>query len=400
MAKKHSFRIQLIVALLIASTDFFHLGLVYPLFTDLLTSSGDTAALSAPVWMRAMGYSVLIAAFPFGQFVGAPLLGRLSDRYGRRQLLLFTVAGSGFGMAISGSGVAIGSYWVVLAGRLLGGVMGANMALAYAAIVDLSTPDSKVRNLALVPLVTSLGFVLGPLMTAVVGQSVDHPSLPLWIGGGISLLNWCAVWAGFSDTCVSRPSESCRGSSIARDSRLWTPMCLVFLMITANFLLIQFIGPFASQGFRCDLTAVSWIYVNLSLTVAVGHLVLTRNLARWATPSTLLPWSLGGLAASLIAVVSAATLLQLHLAVSLAMLCCAVAYTNVIAHLSNQADASRQGEVMGLGVSIQCLAEWLPPLCVGSIATSLPAIPMIVGSLGCVIGTVMLTVRTPRFIES
>ena len=161
-------------------------------------------------------------------------------------------------------------------------------------------------------------------------------------------------------------------------------------MISANFLLVQYVGPYSINQLGGDLITVSWLYVNLSVSVAVGHLVLTRNLASIVSPQTALPWSLGALACALLGVTYSSSIIELHLTVAIAMLCCAVAYTNVFAYLSNQVGADQQGEIMGLGVATQCLAEWIPPLAVGIFAISYPHLPILAGALACILALTTL----------
>ncbi|MCE5316275.1 MAG: MFS transporter [Parachlamydia sp.] len=389
--------VQLFIALLTAAIDFFHLGLAYPIFSKMVIQPGGGLSWGSEEWQRTLTYSLFIAAFPFGQFVGSPFLGRLSDRFGRKRLLFLTVAGSGFGMALCAFGVLRLNPTLVLLGRLLGGFMGANLSLAYAAIIDLSTPQNKVRNLALIPLSASTGFCLGPLLSGILGETSTYPlSLPLWIAVFVSALNWAAIWL-FDDASPSVPEKP--SSRLLNINLLWRPILLTFLMVAANFLLVQFIGPFSVHQLNASLTSVSWLYVNVSTSVCIGHLVLTRNLASFASPRTLLPWSLAALACSLVFVCLSANLAILHIAAFLAMLCCAVAYTNVFAYLSDHASAERQGEIMGLGVSTQCLAEWLPPLCVGSFAAGFPAIPMLAGAIACLFGIGLLQTTNKQLVK-
>ncbi len=383
-------RYQLFAALMTAALDFFHLGLVYPIFSEIIANNSIQLADSA--LSRAILYSSLIAAFPLGQFIGSPYLGKLSDRYGRRRILLITIAGSGIGMAICGLGVMNSNAWLILLGRIFGGIMGANLSLAYALIVDSSQSNEKVKNMALIPLSTSLGFGIGPLITGLTGNVQIF--LPFAIAICLSLLNWILAYGLIQDRMrLVQKLQKERKRSLLSERRTWKPLILTFLMITANFLLVQFVGPYSTIQLGADIETVSWIYVNLSVSVGVGHIFLTRRIASIANPETVLPWSLGATAIALLAVGQTTTLLSLHVTISIAMLCCAVAYTNVFANLSNSVDNDQQGEVMGLGVSVQCLAEWLPPLCLGIFVVSYPAMPMIAGAIAGLLGLMILLKR-------
>ncbi len=388
--KANNKSLQLLIALLTAGMDFFHLGLVYPIFAEMMVSSDTSLDWAVGSWQRSFMYAILIGAFPFGQCLGSPIIGRLSDTYGRRRLLFITVAGSSCGIAICAIGVLYVLPWMILCGRLLGGLMGANLSLAYAVIADLSQPHEKTKQLALIPLTTSLGFLLGPLMVGILENETRNwilgASLPLWIASLLSLMNWGLLWL-FDDSapnCTLHPLK--KSSFLLRQRKLWLPLCIAFLMISANFLLVQYVGPYSINQLDSDLTTVSWLYVNLSLSVAIGHLVLTRHLASIISPQTALPWSLAALACALVAVSQSVSVMELHITLSIAMLCCAVAYTNVFAYLSNQVGSDQQGEIMGLGVAVQCFAEWIPPLIVGMFALSYPTLPMLVGAMACAAG--------------
>lgn len=358
-------KLQLFIILLTCGMDFFHLGIVYPIFAQMASDNGFI-------------YALLIGAFPFGQCIGAPLLGRWSDIYGRGRLLKLTVAGSAVGMALCALGVFSSQIGLILAGRLLGGVMGANLSIAYAAIADLSTQETKVKNLALIPLTISTGFALGPLFVS----QVAH--LALWIAAALSICNWGLLWFFTDGSQPKQEGQQKKSFTLLKNPKLWAPVVILFAMISANLLLVQFIGPFGVHRLNLGLEDISWVYVNISIAVAIGHLLLTRKIPY--PPHRTLPWSLLALAGSLLAVSLSSSLGMLHLMLIPAMLCCAVAYTNAFAHLSNHADANEQGQVMGIGVSVQCLAEWIPALAVGSFAMDYPSAPMISGAVACLLG--------------
>ena len=138
----------------------------------------------------------LLAAYPLAQLVAAPILGRLSDRYGRRPVL----AASQFGTALSFAVLGLSShYWVMLAARLLDGASGGNILVAQAYVADVTRPEERSRGYGLIGMAFGLGFVLGPLL----GSVLVDPGLPIppgWrlrvpflVAAGFSTVAWVLV---------------------------------------------------------------------------------------------------------------------------------------------------------------------------------------------------------------
>jgi DHA1 family tetracycline resistance protein-like MFS transporter len=133
----------------------------------------------------ALMVSMLSVLYAAAQFVGAPILGKLGDRYGRRPVLLASVFGSAVGYLIFGIG---GALWILFVSRLIDGFTGGNMSTASAYIADISSPEERARNFTLGGLAWGVGLVLGPAMGAVFGQI--NLAAPAFIAAGISLVSF------------------------------------------------------------------------------------------------------------------------------------------------------------------------------------------------------------------
>lgn len=159
--------------------DMLGVGLIIPVFPELVEQfrGGDTSSAAVAVGAIAACYAV-------AQFVCAPILGALSDRFGRRRILLLSMFGLGVDYLIMGFSPSLG--WL-FAGRIVAGVMGASITTANAYIADISTPETRARNYGLVNVAFGVGFILGPIFGGLLG-GIDL-RLPFFAAAGLCLLN-------------------------------------------------------------------------------------------------------------------------------------------------------------------------------------------------------------------
>ena len=159
--------------------DVIGLGIIIPIIPRLiqkLTGGGLSEA-------SRYGGS-LIFCFAFMQFIFSPILGSLSDRFGRRPILLLSLLGLGMDYILQALAPTIA--WL-FAGRLIAGVMGASFTTATAYIADVSTPEKRAQNFGLVGAAFGLGFIVGPVIGGLAGKW--GTSVPFMIAAGLTLLN-------------------------------------------------------------------------------------------------------------------------------------------------------------------------------------------------------------------
>jgi MFS transporter, DHA1 family, tetracycline resistance protein len=150
----------------------------------------------------------LTAAYGLMQFLCAPLMGAISDRFGRRPVLVTAILGLGLHYFL----IAIApSLTVMLIARLIGGMTGASFTVANAYLADISAPETRAKNFGMVGAAFGLGFIVGPMMGGLLGGIDLH--LPFYVAAGISLLN--AVY-GFLVVPESLPPERRSPFSIAK----------------------------------------------------------------------------------------------------------------------------------------------------------------------------------------
>jgi len=141
---------------------------------------------------------VIGATYPIFQFIGAPLLGRLSDRYGRKPILIISQIGTFIGFMLLGFANAI---WILLLSRVIDGISGANISTAQAAISDSTTEKNRTQRLGLLGAAFGLGFVIGPIIAFLsLTASGNNYHVPAFVAAGFSLASILLTWFWLPET--------------------------------------------------------------------------------------------------------------------------------------------------------------------------------------------------------
>lgn len=193
-------RLPVLFILLTVMIDSMGIGLIIPVMPDLIReiTGGDLA--NAALWG-----GVLSTVFAVMQFLFGPILGNLSDRYGRRPILLISLvvmAADYVVMAIAGS------LWLLFVGRVVGGITAATQGTAAAYMADISDPDKKAQNFGLIGAAFGLGFVIGPLMGGFLAEWGTRA--PFWAAGALAALNAVLGYFVLKETVtdtIRRPFE-------------------------------------------------------------------------------------------------------------------------------------------------------------------------------------------------
>ncbi|MCS6986113.1 MAG: MFS transporter [Sphingomonadaceae bacterium] len=200
-----------IVALVLIDTLSF--GLVIPVLPAIVMELARVPLSEA----SAIG-GWLVMAFALAQFLASPILGALSDRHGRRPILLVSAGGHAVAFLIAGLAPSL---WVLLVGRVISGLTGASFSTAYAYIADVTPPERRAQNFGLVGVAFGLGFMLGPALGGLLG-GIDH-RLPFYAAAGVCLLNFALGWWALPESLgphLRRPFDWARANPFAVFTRL------------------------------------------------------------------------------------------------------------------------------------------------------------------------------------
>ena len=171
---------------------------------------------------------LVIAAFPLSQLIGVPMMGALSDRYGRKPLLLISQVTTCFGFILLG---AANSLALIILSRVIDGVFGANLSTAQAALSDITDDSTRAQGLGLTGAAFGLGFILGPAISLIALEFTDNLSIPAYIAAAYSFLSILLTLFLFKETLPpERRGARARGSiwSMLRSPRINLLLLLMF----------------------------------------------------------------------------------------------------------------------------------------------------------------------------
>src|SRR5919205_428801 len=132
---------------------------------------------------------LLFASYSIMQLIFTPILGRLSDRYGRRPVLFFSLLGTSLGFFILGFATTL---WMLFAGRIIDGITGGNISTAQAYIADVTTEENRAKGMGLIGAAFGLGFIFGPALGGLMSRF--SPEAPFFFAAGLAALNATALY--------------------------------------------------------------------------------------------------------------------------------------------------------------------------------------------------------------
>jgi len=221
-------RLPVIFILLTVMIDAMGIGLIIPVMPDLIQELGGGTLAEAAIWG-----GILSTTFAVMQFLFGPVMGGLSDRYGRRPVLLVALVV----MALDYVLMALaGAIWLLLVGRIIGGITAATQSTASAYMADISSPHERAARFGLVGAAFGAGFVLGPLVGGLLAEYGTRA--PFWMAAGLAAGNALFGWIVLKETVTD---DTRRAFSWRRANPLGALRALGRLPGVTRLLLVYFI---------------------------------------------------------------------------------------------------------------------------------------------------------------
>ncbi|WP_429039051.1 MFS transporter [Aeromonas veronii] len=301
-------------------------------------------------WSRKVWLGVIMGLYPLFQLVGSPWLGRLSDRYGRKPLLLLSLAGVLAGYALMALGIAWRSLPLLLLSRIVEGLCNGNIAIVQAMAADLAGKEHKARSFAWINIGMNLGWVVGPVIGGYAAVISGDYSLAAWLAVGMTLLNLLLVYW----LIPYRPPVAAARQTATLSSRqlLLQPALLPYFALTlisygAVQLYFTYFNIWLVERLAWDPAQLAQAAVLVSLPMMAGSWLGSRIARHWRSSSLGIVGHLVMASGMLLFILPvhwwglALTFVPAGIGMSLGELATSVA-------ISNRSHPEQQGQAMGL----------------------------------------------------
>ncbi|MCX7120469.1 MAG: MFS transporter [Gammaproteobacteria bacterium] len=379
---------------LVIAIDSMGLGILFPILSAMLIShQSHFLSVDMSNFLRELIYGLTIGIFMIAWFFGSAILGDLSDITGRKKALMICLIGATLGYGISAIAIGFHSILFLIVGRVLAGFTAGSQPIAQAAIVDVSTPENRARNIGYILLAVSIGFVLGPIMGGILSN--DHLvswfgfATPLYFAGTLSFLNCIVLYFTFSETFIRTKKIKIRLHYAiqifieAFKSKSIRMMSLVLLIETAGWSeYFTFVSQFLLRRFHYSASEVSFFIAVLAIGFSIGFGFLVNpvvkrfNLQNAVIVNLLIASSLC-LITAMTHIVAVIWICAVLIGMSVALL-----YSILITIFSNQVSAQEQGWVMGITNSVSALSFGVTAFMSGFAANLNAAFPIYLACVG------------------
>ncbi len=396
--------------------DLLGVGILIPVVPQLLANPHSGFYLLPAGWSYKSGLILLgwlTAIYPFMQFVATPILGQLSDRYGRKKILAISLAGTAVSYAVFAIGIIQRNIPLLFVSRAFDGITGGNMAVAQAAVADVTVPERRTRNFGMMGAIFGIGFVLGPYiggklstggvtllhvggLKAFTTPSWFNAATPFWFAAVLCVINVALVLTilpetlkTFAKSAALKWNQSIKNITKAfANPQLRNIFIMVFLFYGAFTIFNTFFGVYAASkfGFRANNLGDFFAYVGLWIAFAQG---ITGPLAKRFANWQILRFTVLGAAAAVPLMLIPHNTSGLLLLSPPYMLFVGITIANITALVSRSVGGDKQGEILGVTASVQALAQAIPAAVTGYIGTISRNMPLIVSSVVFGLGGVL-----------
>lgn len=357
-----------------------------------------------PFWAQRLGASptgigLILTIYALAQFIFTPILGRLSDRYGRKPIIALSLLIEALSFALS---ALAGSFAFLLVARFIGGLGASNIGSAQAVVSDTTPPEGRARGMGLIGAAIGLGFVIGPAIGGVLAPLGS--TVPFWVAMAVALINAALVFSFLPETRKRNEATSDHSQNmlfagwryVLRSGAL-ARLIVVYLLFTIAFTAMEALFPlFTQKAFGWGATQNGYVFTYVGIIIVIMQGGLVGQLVKRFGEKSLAIAGLVMLATGLILLTWSTSLALLLIALAMLSAGDGAVATTISTLLSFVSPQDAQGETLGLAQGMGGLGRILGPLAAGLVfEIGGPGAPFLAGGILVALATLLLLPSLP-----
>ncbi len=404
--------LSLLALFLVLFIDGLGQGILFPVLTGTLIDSHTAIfATGSSAATREFLYGLVISIFFFCWFLGAAILGDLSDAIGRKKALLICLVGATLAYFISALAFVSASIVLLIAGRMVAGLTAGSQPIAQAAITELSDPEKLARNFGMILLAVSAGIACGPVISGVLidSQLVSwfNYTVPMYFACLLSIINVVLLFLFFTETAKQYRkinihfNHAIKIFIAAFQDQAVRQLSVAFFFMQMGFnLYYTYLSEYLSERLVASSFMIGLAMGILGVGLGVGFLIITRFVENLSPKKVVITGYLSMAVFFCLSVVTKnSTVIYASIFIGAASM--AVSYTYIITLFSNAVNAARQGWVMGITTALFAFGAGLVSIFLG-LMTSVGGVfaPIVIVVVLVLIGIAVIASYKPKAPQS
>ncbi len=338
--------------------DVMGMGLVIPIFPQLFFIE-DCVFSGYSINLLYLFYGLGVSLWPLGTFLGTPYLGLLSDKHGRKKLLIVCLFALGLSYALTGIAIITHNIVLFLFIRFFGGFFGGAYDIAQASIADISSPDNKARNIGMISFAVSVGVIFGPVISGITTSSnllfLFTLTTPFWLATAFAFINTVFIAISFKETFIPQKNINAELKKVFslfmfafKDSRI-AMVGTAFLFYQIAFGIYITVMPILlEKNFNATIQSTGFFFCIIGIGIAFSILFIQKKvLNRINLISASIYFLIILLVISIMLVFLQKNIFYDFISGFILGMCQLIIYSSMVTICSNSVSMYEQGKVMG-----------------------------------------------------
>lgn len=373
---------KIIFLLLTIFLDMVGIGILIPVIPQLLGEPTSQYYLLATS-QKDLGFillGLLVASYPVALFFASPVLGALSDKYGRKPVLVASLAGTAISYFVFVFAIITKDIPLLFISRIIDGATGGNISVAQAALADMTDPKDRSKTFGMMGAAFGLGFILGPFLGGILSSNSILPffsiSTPFFFSGILALFNTISIFYFFEESIKEKFREKkiyflASFQNVAKAQKFHEVRYLFlvsFLFNTGFSFFTSFFNVYLTNTFHFTPANIGNFFAYFGIWMIITQLLIVRRVSKKFTEIQLLGPAYLVSAVGIMFYLVPNVAWVLLLIVPFVSIPNGIQFANFTSLLTKQTEEKARGEVLGINASVNALGQALPPIFAGFIA--------------------------------